>query len=120
MSDLKTRLKELRKKNKLTQLEMAQLLRQKYDLKTDRVMISKWETGYQTPEIYTITCIADLFRVSIDYLNGKDGPEKEQLENEPPLSDSQKRILALSTDLPDEDIKKVIDYAELLKKARNP
>ncbi len=72
MSDLKTRLKELRKENNLTQTNMAQMLRKKYGLKTDRVMISKWETGFQTPEIYTITCIADLFGVSIDYLNGKD------------------------------------------------
>ncbi len=72
MSTLQTRLRELRKENQLTQSDMARLLREKYSLKTDRVMISKWETGFQTPEIYTITCIADLFGVTIDYLNGKE------------------------------------------------
>ena len=70
MSNLQIRIKELRKHNGLTQFEMAKLLREKYGLRTDRVMISKWETGFQVPEIYTISCIADLFQVSIDYLNG--------------------------------------------------
>lgn len=72
MEVLQQRIKQLRNENNLTQTEMAKLLRKNYDLKTDRVMISKWETGFQTPEIYTISCIADLFNVSIDYLNGKD------------------------------------------------
>ena len=72
MSNLQTRLRELRKGNNLTQSDMAKLLREKYHLKTDRVMISKWETGFQTPEVYTITCIADLFGVTMDYLNGKE------------------------------------------------
>ena len=71
MSSLKERLKELRKENNLTQADMAERLRKEYNLKTDRVMISKWETGFQTPEIYTISCIADMFGVSLDYLNGK-------------------------------------------------
>lgn len=72
MGTLQERIKQLRKENNLNQSEMAALLRKNYKLKTDRVMISKWETGYQTPEIYTISCIADLFNVSIDYLNGKE------------------------------------------------
>lgn len=75
MSNLQTRLRELRKRNNLTQSDMAKLLREKYKLKTDRVMISKWETGFQTPEIYTISRIAELFNVSIDFLNGS--TEKE-------------------------------------------
>ncbi len=78
MSNLQTRLRELRKARKLTQEEMAKRLREQYNLKTDRVMISKWETGFQTPEIYTITCIADLFNVSIDYLNGKSTSSNSQ------------------------------------------
>lgn len=79
MSNLQTRLRELRKENNLTQSDMAKLLREKYNLKTDRVMISKWETGFQTPEVYTITCIADLFGVTMDYLNGK---EKKAIIND--------------------------------------
>lgn len=72
MSNLQTRLREMRKKNNLTQSDMAKLLRDRYNLKTDRVMISKWETGFQVPEVYTIACIADLFGVTMDYLNGKE------------------------------------------------
>lgn len=72
MGTLQTRIRQLRKEHNFSQTQMAELLRKNYGLKTDRVMISKWETGFQTPEIYTISCIADLFNVSIDYLNGRD------------------------------------------------
>lgn len=34
-------------------------------------MISKWETGFQTPVMSTIVCLARYFGVSIDYLNGE-------------------------------------------------
>lgn len=71
-NNLQIRIRELRKKQGLTQSELAEILRQKYNLKTERAMVSKWETGFQIPEIYTISCIADLFGVSIDYLNGKE------------------------------------------------
>ena len=87
MNNLPDQIKRLRIENGLTQEQMAKKLRQDYGLKTDRVMISKWETGFQTPEIYTISCIADLFGVSLDYLNGRklDIQEIESAEEEPPL-----------------------------------
>lgn len=71
MKNLQSKIKELRKQNGMTQEELAAKLRENYDLKTDRVMVSKWETGFQTPEIYTILCMAEIFGVSIDYLNGQ-------------------------------------------------
>lgn len=74
MKILQCRIRELRKQHNLTQGELASKLRERYGLKTDRVMVSKWETGFQTPEIYTILCMAELFGVSIDYLNGKEIP----------------------------------------------
>ena len=64
------RIKALRKKNNWTQVELSENLNKTFGLKTDRVMISKWENGFQTPVIYTISCLAKLFDVSIDYLNG--------------------------------------------------
>lgn len=64
------RIKYCRKQNSYTQDELAKLLRTKYGLGTDRAMISKWETGFQEPQVHTIACLADLFGVSIDYLNG--------------------------------------------------
>lgn len=64
------KIKDLRKKNHWNQEQLAEMLNREFGLKTDRAMVSKWETGYQTPVLYTISCLAKLFNVSIDYLNG--------------------------------------------------
>lgn len=58
----------LRKEKHLTQSKLTDILRNDYDLKTDRVMISKWETGFQTPHIDTLKIIANVLGVSVDYL----------------------------------------------------
>lgn len=70
MNILGERLKQLRNEKGLNQTQLSEALNEQFGLKTDRVMISKWETGFQTPMINTISCIAKFFRVSIDYLNG--------------------------------------------------
>ena len=64
------KIRDLRKQNHWKQDELAEKLNKEFGLKIDRAMVSKWETGYQTPVIYTISCLAKLFNVSIDYLNG--------------------------------------------------
>ena len=78
-------IKQLRKQKRLTQTKLAEELNQKYSLNIERSMISKWETGMQTPMVYTISCIADFFGVSIDFLTGdeKQPPEggKSELIN---------------------------------------
>ena len=71
------KIKYLRKKMGYTQEDLAKILRKKYGLRTDRVMISKWETGYQAPQMHTITCLADCFSVSVDYLNGSEAKLKQ-------------------------------------------
>ena len=70
MTILAKRIRELRKFNNYTQEDLAKILRKKYNLKTDRVTVGRWETDYQTPEMYTISCLAKIFNVTIDYLNG--------------------------------------------------
>ncbi len=52
----------LRKKNELTQLELAEKLNY-----SDKA-ISKWERAESTPDITVLKAIADLFGVSVDYL----------------------------------------------------
>lgn len=64
------KIRKLRKENGWRQDQLANILNKEFGLKIDRVMISKWETGYQTPVLYTISCLAKVFNVSIDYLNG--------------------------------------------------
>ncbi len=64
------KIRKLRKENGWRQDQLADILNKEFGLKIDRVMISKWETGYQTPVLYTISCLAKVFDVSIDFLNG--------------------------------------------------
>lgn len=68
------KIRDLRKQNKMTQQDLSNELNNHFGLKVDRVMISKWETGFQTPVVYTISCLAKIFGVSMDYLNSSSNP----------------------------------------------
>ncbi len=68
MSEFGDRLKRARKDKHITQAMLTDILRNQYNLKTDRVMISKWETGFQKPQADTVAIIARILSVSTDYL----------------------------------------------------
>lgn len=53
---------ELRKKNKMTQIELAEKLNY-----SDKA-VSKWERGESIPDVAVLKTIADLFGVTVDYL----------------------------------------------------
>ena len=74
------KIRALRKKSGMTQTELSEKLNSEFGLKTDRVMISKWETGFQTPVVSTLSCIAKVFGVSLDYLNGADNNDINNIE----------------------------------------
>ena len=59
------RIKELRRKQKITQLKMAM------DLNLNQNSISRYENGERQPDINELIRIADYFGVSIDYLMGR-------------------------------------------------
>lgn len=61
------RLKELRKKNNITQEQVAKHLGVK------RSTYSNYEYGNREPDNETLNKIADYFEVSVDYLLGRDG-----------------------------------------------
>ena len=66
MDDLKqivaANITDLRKKNNITQAELAQRLNY-----TDKA-VSKWERGESLPDVAVLKHIADIFSVKIDYL----------------------------------------------------
>ena len=64
MLEMGPRIKELRKKNKLTQSNLAKLMR------TTQDTISLWELGKSYPDAENIVRMAKLFRTSADYLLG--------------------------------------------------
>lgn len=56
------RLKELRKKRKISQLKLA------LDINVNQNSISRYENGVREADYATLIKIADYFNVSIDYL----------------------------------------------------
>jgi transcriptional regulator with XRE-family HTH domain len=64
--DYSSRIKELRKKRKLTQSELAQ------KLNIDQSAIHFWEAGKTCPDIQKLMLLADIFEVSVGYILGKE------------------------------------------------
>ena len=62
---MKLRLKELRKKRKISQLKLA------LDLNMNQNSISRYETGEREADYETLLRFADYFGVSLDYLFGR-------------------------------------------------
>jgi transcriptional regulator with XRE-family HTH domain len=73
------KIKELRKGMGLTQAELSQLLNVKFSLKTDRATVSNWERGASTPVFSTLSCLAELFNVSLDYLTGNEAKNDDEI-----------------------------------------
>ncbi len=59
------RLKELRKRNGISQIKLA------LDLNMNQNTISRYETGEREADYRTLILIADYFDVSLDYLLGR-------------------------------------------------
>lgn len=70
-----TKIRELRKNNKLTLEELADALNQKYPntINFNKGKISKWENNKEEPRLSSVKIIADFFDVPLDYFNVKKG-----------------------------------------------
>lgn len=66
------RLKELRKKRKISQTVLANLLQ------VSQRQISYYESAQDTPSLPSLIAIADYFDVSLDYLVGRSNNPKKQ------------------------------------------
>ncbi len=112
------RIKERRLFLELTQEQLGN------PLGLNKSTIQRYETG-QVDKIKSpiLQEIAKILKTTPAFLMGWEDEsstiEKEQPTSELPLTDDHKRILESVTDLAQEDLEKVIDYALLLKKARN-
>lgn len=63
--EIGTRIARLRKRDGLTQIQLAKLLR------VGKTTISNYETGYSMPDVQTLLSISVLFDVTTDYLLGR-------------------------------------------------
>ena len=80
-------LSDLRKQNKLTQLEVAEKLNY-----SDKA-VSKWEQGESLPGIEVLYRLSRLYGVSLDYLVGDErAPEPKAVQ---PTVRSRRRIITL-------------------------
>lgn len=104
------RLREIRESSKKTQTEVA-----KY-LGVTRQAYNNYELGNRQLNPDLLNKLAEYFNVTTDYLLGR---EEKTAPLEPSLTEKQQLILDLAEQLSDEDAKKLIDYAKLLKKANN-
>ena len=60
----KSRIKQLRKENRLTQVELAD------KLGVSVSTVAMWETGKRTPNFKTLNDMSDMFDRTIDYILG--------------------------------------------------
>ena len=60
--EIKCRLKELRKKAKISQIKLQM------DTGIEQALISKYENGKRVPPTETLVVLADYFSVSVDYI----------------------------------------------------
>ena len=67
---------ELRKQNKLTQMELAE------KLNFSNKSISKWESGEAIPSVEVLQKLANLFGVTLDYFVNITHSEKEIKQDE--------------------------------------
>jgi transcriptional regulator with XRE-family HTH domain len=107
---LTERLILLREEKRLTRKDIAEYL------KIDQSTYGKYELGKREPDYDTLTELANFFDVTTDYLLGQ-----SNIRNHQESRIETKAYHNLDTSgLPEEDIKKVEEYVELLKKKYNP
>ena len=82
---------ELRKKNGMTQQDLAGKLNY-----TDKA-ISKWERGESIPDVMVLKQIADMYGVTVDYLLSETHEEPTPPAEEKPVVDDQKKRQSLRT-----------------------
>lgn len=107
---LAKRLKELREEKNLLQKDLAEIL------KITTSAYGFYEQGKRDPDTAVIQKLADFFDVTTDYLLGRSNVRTQQS-----IKIETKAYHNLDTSgLPEEDIRKVEEYVELLKRKYNP
>lgn len=97
------RIKKLRKEKGLTQAEFADALNKTYGLNIERSMISRWESEAQQPMMYSVTCMAKFFGVSVDMLTGASSPNTRMV---PVLG-------SVPAGIPIEAVEEILDWEEI-------
>ena len=106
------RLKELRKKANITQIEFAK----RFNIANGTV--GNWESGNRQPDYDTLSKIAEFFDVSIDYLLCRTNtPQSVPLDEQ--LSGIDFALWSESREMTDEEKQDIIDYIKFKKIKRD-
>lgn len=108
MKTLGDSLRNAREAKNLTQKEVARITG------INNKTISNYENGVSSPDPDTLKIFADIYETSVDYLLGRHEIVKEN------SAGFRKRSVVDVTGLPEEAIKKVEEYIELLKLKYKP
>lgn len=102
------RLRDLRRKQKLSQLDLA------LKLNVSNQVISNWERNYSTPDLESITTLSNIFDVDSDYLLGISDIEKKNL---PPKVESPevKELIDMYNELSSEGKTWLLQTIKLIK-----
>ena len=74
----------LRKEKRLTQLELAEML------KVSRQAVSRWETGDAVPSTENLKCLSDLYSVPLDDLLNENAEKPERKPGPPERTGEEK------------------------------
>ena len=105
------KLLELMQKNNVTAKQLTS------DLGLAKNSVTYWKNNGNIPKGDTLNLLADYFGVTVEYFLGT---KKEQaVPDGQPASNEIRKLLAESSDLSDEEARRVLEYVELLKLKRN-
>lgn len=93
------RIKELRKKNNISQLDLAK------ELNVSQTAVSHWEIGRSDPDHTTSKQLADMFGVSLEYLLG--------FSDSPAPGNSIPVYARVTAGIPLSAITEIVDYEEI-------
>lgn len=86
MSITAERIKSLRKQKKLTQSELAEII------KASRMAIANYETDRNTPSFAMLSLIADALDTTVDYLQGNTDNVLKTAHNAPDSGNDKKHV----------------------------
>ena len=111
-------LTKLRKRNNITQTELANLMNVK------QYVISSWETGRSEPNISQIIKLSDIFKISTDYLldrhiiiTNSENEFNKVIENinKDIKDDFTKDLIKIFEDIPNNKREKIINIVKEIK-----
>lgn len=111
-------LTKLRKRNNITQIELANLMNVK------QYVISSWETGRSEPNISQIIKLSDIFKISTDYLLDRhiiitnlENEFNKVIENinKDIKDDFTKDLIKIFEDIPNNKREKIINIVKEIK-----